>query len=77
VSRPTDARLLMTDAMPKILTLEEVAEITRTSPNTLRFWRSQGTTGPRSFRIGKRVMYREEDVLAWIQAQYDEGGPTT
>lgn len=61
--------------MPKILTLGEVAELTRTSPNTLRFWRTRGTTGPRSFRIGKRVMYREEDVLAWIQEQYENDGP--
>ncbi len=58
--------------MPNILTLDEVADLTRTSPNTLRFWRHQGT-GPHSFKLGRRVMYREEDVLAWMQAQYDAG----
>ncbi len=59
--------------MPNILTLDEVANLTRTSPNTLRFWRHQGT-GPHSFKLGRRVMYREEDVLAWMQAQYDNDG---
>ncbi len=59
--------------MTNILTLDEVADLTRTSPNTLRFWRHQGT-GPHSFKLGRRVMYREEDVLAWMQAQYDNDG---
>ena len=58
--------------MPTILILDEVADLTRTSPNTLRFWRHQGT-GPHSFKLGRRVVYREEDVLAWMQAQYEAG----
>ncbi len=59
--------------MSNILTLDEAAELTRTSANTLRFWRHQGT-GPHSFKLGRRVMYREEDVLAWMQAAYDDTG---
>ncbi len=59
--------------MPNILTLDEAAELTRTSANTLRFWRHQGT-GPHSFKLGRRVMYREEDVVAWMQAAYDDTG---
>jgi len=37
---------------------------------TLRYWRHQGT-GPQSFKMGpRRVMYRERDVLDWIDTQY-------
>jgi predicted DNA-binding transcriptional regulator AlpA len=35
---------------------------------TLRYWRHLGT-GPRSFRLGRRVVYRLADVGAWIEAQ--------
>jgi predicted DNA-binding transcriptional regulator AlpA len=40
--------------------------------NTLRFWRHQGT-GPRSIKLGRRVVYRECDVVAWIEEQFDVG----
>ncbi len=37
---------------------------------TLRYWRHQGA-GPESFKMGpRRVVYREQDVLRWIDAQY-------
>ena len=55
--------------MERLLTLAEVAEMLRTSPDTLRYWRHIGT-GPRSGKIGRRVVYRERDVTAWIEAQY-------
>jgi predicted DNA-binding transcriptional regulator AlpA len=35
---------------------------------TLRYWRHLGT-GPRSFRLARRVVYRLADVRAWIEAQ--------
>jgi len=59
-----------------LLTLSETAEATRTPEATLRYWRHKGT-GPRSFRIGRRVMYKREDVEAWVQTQYAQqhGGP--
>lgn len=56
-----------------LLTLGEVAEMTRTTPGTLRWWRHLGTRGPKSFRIGRRVMYRRGDVDAWLAAQHDGG----
>ncbi|GAA1549796.1 hypothetical protein GCM10009804_02970 [Kribbella hippodromi] len=55
----------------KILTIAEVSAMTRTPTATLRFWRSRGDRGPKSFKIGpKRVGYLESDVLAWIEEQY-------
>jgi len=48
-----------------ILTMPEVAELTRTPIDTLRYWRHRGT-GPSSFKVGRRVMYDEPVVLAWL-----------
>ena len=51
-----------------LLTLDEAAELLRTPAATLRYWRHIGT-GPSSFRIGRRVMYRAEDLDRWVDAQ--------
>lgn len=56
--------------MDRYLTTAEVAGVARTSPSTVRYWRHIGY-GPTGVRIGKRVLYRETDVTAWITAQYD------
>jgi predicted DNA-binding transcriptional regulator AlpA len=58
--------------MEKLLRLPEVAELTGLPVNTLRFWRHQGT-GPKSVKLGRRVVYRERDVVAWIEEQFDAG----
>ena len=52
------------------LTTGEVAEALRTSPETVRYWRHLGK-GPRSFKVGRRVLYARADVLAWVEAQRD------
>ena len=54
-----------------LMTLEEVAERTKTSINTVRYWRHTGQ-GPKFARIGRRVMARRADVEAWIDAQFEE-----
>ena len=56
----------------KLLTLEEVATMLRKSPAQIRWMRHNGT-GPRAARLGGRVMYREQDVLDWINAAFDQG----
>jgi predicted DNA-binding transcriptional regulator AlpA len=53
------------DVDDDLLTTAEVATITRAPASTVRYWRHVGE-GPRSFRLGKRVVYRRGDVLAWI-----------
>lgn len=60
--------------MTKLLTLEEAAEIVRRPPATLRFWRHSGT-GPPSARIQGRIVYREADLMAWIDRQFETQGP--
>ncbi|MFW2512246.1 helix-turn-helix transcriptional regulator [Demequina sp. SO4-13] len=53
----------------EFLTTEEVAEWCRTSPSTVHYWKHMGR-GPRSARVGKRVLYRRTDVEAWITDLY-------
>lgn len=53
-----------------LLTLEETSELLRLPVNTLRYWRHVGK-GPASARLGARVMYREKDVVEWIDAAFD------
>ncbi len=56
---------------PELLTLAEAAELLRAPVATLRYWRHLGT-GPRSFRLGRRVLYRRDDLNAWIDHQRAE-----
>ena len=56
--------------MSKILRLHEVSEQTGIPEATLRFWRHSGY-GPPSAKLGRRVVYREADITAWIDAQFD------
>jgi hypothetical protein len=43
------------------ITITEAASIVRAPVATLRYWRYLGA-GPRSFRLGRRVVYRLADV---------------
>ena len=45
----------------ELLTIEEVAELTRKTVSTIRWLRATGN-GPKSGRLGKRVVYRRADV---------------
>jgi excisionase family DNA binding protein len=53
---------------PELLTITEAAELLRAPVATLRYWRHLGS-GPRSFRLGRRVLYRRDDLKAWVEAQ--------
>jgi predicted DNA-binding transcriptional regulator AlpA len=55
----------------KLLTIDEVAEMLRKSPAQLRWMRHNGT-GPKSAKLGGRVMYREQDVIDWVNAAFAE-----
>lgn len=54
----------------KLLTTAEIAERVRAPQSTVRYWRHIGQ-GPRGVRVGRRVLYDEADVDAWIEEQYD------
>jgi hypothetical protein len=59
----------------KLLTITEAADILRSPVATLRYWRHLGT-GPRSFRLGRRVLYRYDDLTTWINTHHDGGSDT-
>ena len=58
-----------------LLTIAEAADLLRAPVATLRYWRHRNT-GPRSFRLGRRVLYRRDDLHAWIAAQRERAVPT-
>ena len=48
-----------------LMTLAETAAYLRTPVATLRYWRHLGL-GPAGFRLGRRVIYRRDDVDRWL-----------
>jgi predicted DNA-binding transcriptional regulator AlpA len=57
--------------MTRLLTIKEVAERYPFIPEaTWRYWRHRNE-GPPSARIGgRRVVFKEDQVEAWIEAQF-------
>lgn len=53
-----------------LLTIDDVATLLNMPVASLRYWRVLGA-GPRGFIIGRRLRYRLDDVLAWIDACRD------
>jgi excisionase family DNA binding protein len=60
------------DHPAELLTIDEAALLLRAPVATLRYWRHLGT-GPHSFRLGRRVLYRRDDLRAWIDGQAASG----
>ena len=59
----------------KILTMPEVSTLTRRPIATLRYWRTRNRgEGPRSYKLGRAVVYDETDVLAWLDEQRAKDG---
>jgi hypothetical protein len=59
------------DHEPELLIIIEAADVLRAPLATLRYWRRLGT-GPTSFRLGRRILYRRADLRPWIDAQSDQ-----
>lgn len=55
----------------ELLFADEVAEQLRKSLASFRYMLHRGD-GPRSAKIGGRLMFRRSDVDAWLDAQFDE-----
>lgn len=58
--------------MDEILHIEDVSALTGVPVDSLRYYRQQGKGGPRSGRLGKRIVYRRSDVDAWIAAAFED-----
>ncbi|MUL76465.1 AlpA family transcriptional regulator [Mycolicibacterium sp. CBMA 226] len=67
-SARTSRRSSSSDGGPdaEMLTVDDVAAMTRLSAGTLRSWRHTGSSGPPSVKLGGRVLYRRTDVEAWL-----------
>jgi excisionase family DNA binding protein len=55
------------------LVTEEVAQLLRTSPSTIRYWRHKGY-GPKGVRVGRRVLYPLSEVQRWLEERSREQG---
>lgn len=55
------------------MTVKEFSQLTRTPESTCLWWRHVGR-GPRSFKVGRRVLYLRSDVEEWLQEQYRTTG---
>jgi DNA-binding transcriptional MerR regulator len=54
--------------VPRFMSTKEVSGETGVPATTLRYWRHTDQ-GPASFALGKRVVYRREEVERWIAEQ--------
>lgn len=61
--------------IPEYLITPEVAELFRTTPETVRYWRHIGY-GPTGVKVGHRVLYAREDVLTWLRDLRAAAGAT-
>ena len=56
----------------RYMTTAEVADVARAPVETVRYWRHVGR-GPKSFKVGRRVLYAVEDVEAWLEGARNGG----
>lgn len=63
------------EAQETHMTTRELAAYCRTSESTCRFWRTTGY-GPPGRRVGRRVLYRRQDVDAWLASLPTDAGRT-
>ena len=57
-----------------LLDQNQVAEMLCVSPKTLEYWRWK-KKGPKNFKVGRLVRYRESDVLAYVMELVGEEVP--
>lgn len=62
----------MTSKTDRLLYVDEVAEMLRKTPSALRYMLHRGDDVPRSAKIGGRRMFRESDVIAWLDSKFEE-----
>src|SRR5262245_25362941 len=48
-----------------LLTAEQAAKFLNMAVQTLAIWRTRGD-GPVYLRVGRRIMYRKSDLIAWL-----------
>lgn len=54
--------------LPKLMTRQEAASYLGVSVWTLNAWASRGGVALPFYRVGRRAMYKQSDVLAFLEA---------
>ena len=54
--------------LPEYLLADEAADLMRVPVATLYAWRHR-RTGPPARRVGKRLLYRRDELIAWVEDQ--------
>jgi excisionase family DNA binding protein len=60
-----------TQAAPRLLSPQEVANFLGIPLGSLYQWRTKGTA-PRAVKVGRHIRFRQEDLDAWVERQADE-----
>lgn len=58
-----------------ILRLDQIAAYTGVPIDTLRYYRKIGAGGPRTWKLGRRVVAYEDDVIRWVEAAQEASAP--
>lgn len=60
--------------MEPLMSPQQLADAIGVAVQTLSVWRCNKRNGPDWVKVGKRVMYRPEDVRSFIERQTHLGG---
>jgi excisionase family DNA binding protein len=61
---------MSTEALPKFLTVEEVAELLRVAPRTVYAWVYRGTIP--FHKAGRRVIFSLDEIVEWTNNNSSE-----
>lgn len=54
--------------MDELLTVQDVAQLTRSTVAAIYQWRRRGK-GPQGLRVGNKVLFRHQDIEAWLESR--------
>jgi excisionase family DNA binding protein len=54
--------------MDHFLTVEETARLLHIGVTTLRVWKRLGKFPVRPVRLGRRLLWKREDIIAWAES---------
>ena len=63
----------MPHEIERLLTINDLAQMLGVPVDTLYGWRHRGQ-GPRGYRVGRHVRYRQASVEAWLAERLDQWG---
>jgi excisionase family DNA binding protein len=70
---PTESLAQDTASLPALMTIPQLCEYLNVEVSTVYMWRTRGR-GPRGFRVGKKILFRQTDVVAWLEEQRRRSG---